>query len=268
MAAVVARAVDRARRAAKTAATLVVAMEPHVGRRYDVDAVSAWATGRSMPPADALLAAARVTGLSLDALLKEDEGQDFPDALERLQHLERRVMQLEQALERLQAEPAMTATDGQTSSRAAIAPAPVEAALPDGQQLSVVIAVIAHDGLTLMTRRRFREGTLEWSAPSGEIEPGETPEQAAVREVREEVGLEVTADHYLGERVHPASGRHLVYIACRVVSGNAAIIDHEELAEIAWCTLPEVQDRLKNLKGGLFEPVRIFLQEALSHAKR
>src|SRR5215467_3436305 len=48
---------------------------------------------------------------------------------------------------------------------------------------------------------------------------GETPGEAAVREVAAEV--EVT--RRLGDHVHPASGRHLVYLACRIVVGKACI---------------------------------------------
>lgn len=125
---------------------------------------------------------------------------------------------------------------------------------------SVAVAIVTDQaGRCLMTRRRFREGTLEWSAPSGECEPGETAEEAAVREVREEIGLDVEAVRRLGDRVHPATGRHLVYVACRVVAGAASLVDHEELAELEWDTLPQVLERLHGLKGGLFDPVRAYL---------
>ena len=38
--------------------------------------------------------------------------------------------------------------------------------------------------------RLDRRGTMKWSLPKGHIEPGETPEQAAEREIREETGIE------------------------------------------------------------------------------
>jgi 8-oxo-dGTP pyrophosphatase MutT (NUDIX family) len=40
----------------------------------------------------------------------------------------------------------------------------------------------------------------------GEVEPGERPEDTAVREVKEETGLEIRAGHVIGERDHPATG--------------------------------------------------------------
>src|SRR5215813_3299661 len=97
---------------------------------------------------------------------------------------------------------------------------------------SIVAAIIVDDGRVLMVRRRVSEGTLSWQSPAGESESGETAEMTAVRETREETALDVTADKVLGERVHPATGRHMVYVACRVTSGTARVADEDELAEV------------------------------------
>jgi 8-oxo-dGTP diphosphatase len=83
----------------------------------------------------------------------------------------------------------------------------------------------------------------EWTGPSGNVQPGETPEQAAVREVSEEVGLTVQVTRRLGDRVHPATERHLIYFACRIVAGELAVAAHEEIAGVEWCDLPSVLER-------------------------
>jgi 8-oxo-dGTP diphosphatase len=70
----------------------------------------------------------------------------------------------------------------------------------------IAAAIIVKDGLVLMIRRRVPEGQLSWQFPSGKIEPGETGEEAAVRETAEEVGLTVGVLRRLGERVHPLTG--------------------------------------------------------------
>ena len=57
----------------------------------------------------------------------------------------------------------------------------------------IAAAVIVKDGQVLMVRRRVKEGQLSWQFPAGAVEPGETGEEAAVRETREEVGLTVAA---------------------------------------------------------------------------
>ncbi|HEY2549335.1 MAG TPA: NUDIX domain-containing protein [Streptosporangiaceae bacterium] len=53
-------------------------------------------------------------------------------------------------------------------------------------------------GRLLLIRRRNEPGAGLWSLPGGRIEPGETAEQAVVREVREETGLEVSPGRLLG----------------------------------------------------------------------
>jgi 8-oxo-dGTP diphosphatase len=76
---------------------------------------------------------------------------------------------------------------------------------------------------------------MSWQFPAGEIEPGESAEAAAVREAGEETGLMVRSVQRLGERIHPATGRRMVYVVCRVLKGTAYVADEVELAEVAWC---------------------------------
>ncbi len=69
MAALAARLMDEARRRMAKDPELALLMQPYVGRLYSDQTVSAWALGRSMPPAEALLAACKVSGVSIDAVL-------------------------------------------------------------------------------------------------------------------------------------------------------------------------------------------------------
>jgi len=119
----------------------------------------------------------------------------------------------------------------------------------------VALAVVSSDGRVLMTRRRFPEGRFAWGFPSGNVEPGETPEAAAVREASEEVGLTIEVEGRLGERVHPVTGRQMIYFRCRIIEGVPHLVDHDELAEVRWVTLAEA-DELAAPQGGIFEPVR------------
>jgi 8-oxo-dGTP diphosphatase len=125
----------------------------------------------------------------------------------------------------------------------------------------VSMAIIAHEGAVLMIRRRQREGELLWAFPGGAVEAGETPEQAAVREVAEEVGLTVAAVRVLGERVHPKTGRPISYTACTVVDGEPAVLDAEEIAEVAWVKHSEIP---AHVPYGLYDPVQAYLDEALA----
>jgi 8-oxo-dGTP diphosphatase len=126
----------------------------------------------------------------------------------------------------------------------------------------VSMAIIAHKGAVLMIRRRQREGELLWAFPGGAVEAGETAAQAAVREVDEEVGLTVEAERVLGERVHPKTGRAMVYVACKLLAGEAAVLDDEEIAEIAWVKHGDIPE---HVPYGLFEPVQAHLDEALTN---
>ncbi|PWI04644.1 NUDIX hydrolase [Streptomyces sp. NWU339] len=112
-----------------------------------------------------------------------------------------------------------------------------------------------------MVRRRVTEGRLSWQFPAGGIEPDESPEQAAVRETREEVGMNVTALKSLGERVHPRTGRSMSYVACATESGTPHVADDEELAEVAWVPLGRISEYVPY---GLFDPVQVYLDAAPS----
>jgi 8-oxo-dGTP diphosphatase len=100
---------------------------------------------------------------------------------------------------------------------------------------AIAAAVVAENGRVLMVRRRIAEGELSWQFPAGEVESNETAEEAAVRETSEETGVAVRAVNRLGERVHPATGRMMIYVECEVISGAAHVADPEDLAEVEWC---------------------------------
>lgn len=132
---------------------------------------------------------------------------------------------------------------------------------PDSPRPPIAAAVIVKSGRVLLVRRRVKEGSLSWQFPAGEVEAGETAGQAAVREAGEEVGLTVAEAKVLGERVHPATSRTMVYVACDVVSGDASVVDDEELVELAWAERGQLAEYVPY---GFFEPVQQYLDGALS----
>lgn len=126
----------------------------------------------------------------------------------------------------------------------------------------VSAAVIVHGGRVLLVRRRVSEGALSWQFPAGVIEPGECEEQAAVRETLEETRLTVVAVQFLGQRVHPLSGRTVSYTACQLVRGEAAVGNAREVAEVAWVGHSEIPAYVPE---GLFGPVQEYLDGVLPH---
>lgn len=132
--------------------------------------------------------------------------------------------------------------------------------MSDSTEQPVSAAIIVQDGRVLMVRRRVTEGELSWQFPAGGIEAGEGPEDAAIRETREETGLIVSPVKLLGDRVHPKTGRLMFYVACRPELGGAYVADAEELAEVAWAAHSELP---AYVPYGLFGPVQDYLDQEL-----
>lgn len=123
----------------------------------------------------------------------------------------------------------------------------------------VVAAIVTSRQGVLVGRRN--DGKPPWAFIGGEIEPGESPADAAVREVKEETGLRIRAGGIIGRRVHPATSRHIVYMAARPANGTDVFVgDTDELAEVRWVT-PAEADEL--MDGKIFEPVREHLRQTL-----
>lgn len=97
--------------------------------------------------------------------------------------------------------------------------------------------------------RTDRRGRLLWSLPKGHLEAGETAEQAAVREVAEETGIDGRVLHPLGSidywfvtegrRVHKTVHHFLL----RFLGGELCDED-AEVTEVAWVPLSEMETRL------------------------
>jgi 8-oxo-dGTP diphosphatase len=104
------------------------------------------------------------------------------------------------------------------------------------------------------------EGRLSWQFPAGKVEPGEFAGSAAVRETLEEAGVVVRAVRDLGQRVHPDTGRTMIYIACEVVGGTAHVADEDEIAEVSWCDRPAIAT---HIPYPLYGPVQRYLDDNL-----
>ena len=126
-----------------------------------------------------------------------------------------------------------------------------------------VVAAIVTSRLGVLVGRR-NDGSPPWTFIAGEIEPGESAADAAVREVKEETGLLVKHGRIIGRRVHPKTGRAMVYLAARparAASTDIFVGDEEELAEVKWVSLAEAEELMQPY--GMFEPVRAFLARTL-----
>ncbi|MDG5805361.1 (deoxy)nucleoside triphosphate pyrophosphohydrolase [Streptomyces neyagawaensis] len=109
------------------------------------------------------------------------------------------------------------------------------------EPIVVVGAALLKDGRLLAARRSAPpELAGRWELPGGKVEPGESPEQALVRELREELGVEAkSAERVPGE--WPVGSGHVlrVWIAHLLSGEPRPLEDHDELR---WLSADEVWD--------------------------
>ena len=89
--------------------------------------------------------------------------------------------------------------------------------------IDVAAALIFRDGKLLITKRHAEAhlGGL-WEFPGGKREPGETFEQCLVREIREELGVEISVGELFEEVNHdyPEKSVHLKFFICELLAGE------------------------------------------------
>lgn len=101
------------------------------------------------------------------------------------------------------------------------------------QDPKVAVGVlIEQDGKLLLTRRNHEPKMGEWSFPSGFVDAGEKIEDAAVREAKEETGIDVEIDALLG--VFSEAGDRIVYIAYAGFAKGGELQAGDEAIEVAY----------------------------------
>lgn len=125
------------------------------------------------------------------------------------------------------------------------------------RQLNVSAAIIKHQNTVLATQRGYGAYKDKWEFPGGKIEPGETPEQALVREIREELSVEIT----VGERIavieydYPEFHLRMYCFLCEIMGGRPVLTEHEaarwltreNIDEVDWlpadrAVLPQIKE--------------------------
>lgn len=111
-----------------------------------------------------------------------------------------------------------------------------------------VSVLIMHENRILLEKRQHAHASGTWGPPTGHIDFGETPEQTAVRETREETGLTIsnvsfraiTNDVFTDEHDHYVT----IWMQAEHFSGEAKVAAPSEESEVGWYALDALPEPL------------------------
>ena len=108
--------------------------------------------------------------------------------------------------------------------------------------LNVVAAVIREGDRILATQRGYGEHKDRWEFPGGKIEPGETPKEALVREIREELKTEIVPGKLITtvETDYPSFHLSMQCFLCTIKEGSPVLMEHEAAKWLSYNELDSV----------------------------
>ena len=124
------------------------------------------------------------------------------------------------------------------------------------KHVEVVAAIIRKGDKIFATQRGYGEWKDWWEFPGGKMEVGETPEEALVREIREELSAEISVDEFLCtvEYDYPAFHLRMHCYLCSLMTDSLHLNEHEaakwltknELHSVKW--LPADVELISHLR--------------------
>lgn len=122
--------------------------------------------------------------------------------------------------------------------------------------IRVVAAIIIHEDKVFATQRGYGEFKGGWEFPGGKIEEGETPQEALVREIKEELNVEIEVGELLDVVEYDYPNFHLSMdcFICKIKSGELVLNEHEAAKWLTKETLDSVEWLPADL--GLIEKLR------------
>lgn len=110
------------------------------------------------------------------------------------------------------------------------------------KKIQVAAAIIKKDENIFATQRGYGEFKDGWEFPGGKIEPDEAPEEAVIREIKEELDTEIEVIELLDtvEYDYPKFHLSMDCFVCHIKSGNLVLKEHEAAAWLTKDTLDSV----------------------------
>lgn len=125
------------------------------------------------------------------------------------------------------------------------------------KRIEVVAAIIRKEGRIFATQRGYGEWQDWWEFPGGKMEPGETPEEALRREIREELSTEISVEEFFCTVEYDYPKFHLTMhcYLCSLLSDALHLNEHEaarwltkeELDSVRW--LPADEEIIEKVRG-------------------
>ena len=109
--------------------------------------------------------------------------------------------------------------------------------------IRVVAAIIIDGDKLFATQRGYGEFKGGWEFPGGKIEPGETPQEALIREIKEELDTEIEVGEILDtvEYDYPTFHLSMDCFICTIKSGDLVLKEHEAAKWLTKETLGSVE---------------------------
>lgn len=97
------------------------------------------------------------------------------------------------------------------------------------RSIKVVAAIIKKGDSFFATQRGYGAWKDWWEFPGGKVEAGESPEDALIREIREELATEISVDEFFMtvEYDYPEFHISMDCFICSIISGELTLIEHE-----------------------------------------
>jgi 8-oxo-dGTP diphosphatase len=109
--------------------------------------------------------------------------------------------------------------------------------------VKVVAAIITKDGKIFATQRGYGDFKDGWEFPGGKVEQGESPEQAIIREIKEELGADIQVTGFLTTVEHDYPTFHLsmdCFWAELKEGSSVELLEHEAAKWLSLDALDEV----------------------------